>query len=222
MRKKLFLFDIDGTLVSPGSVSRKILNNVMTDLLGVSPDLQFEDVAGNTDQLIVKTGLKRVGVNEEEINNWIKKILKEYADRLPNIFNESKEPFAYEDAQKLLKQVLENKFSVGVLSGNIKAAAEVKLKRFGLLDHFPFGVYGADTDDRSAMPIIARERAWDAYNEAFRFEDMVLVGDTAADARAAADNGCKSIIVCRREKTNEQAMDADATLIVSSLDKVDI
>lgn len=222
MRQKLFLFDIDGTLVSPGPVSRKTLDGVIKDLIGSSPNLKYEDVAGSTDPIIVRTGLKRIGVNDGDISGWTQKILHEYAIRLPEIFNSSEEPFIYEDAENLLKHVLDRKQAVGVLSGNIRAAAEIKLSRFGLLEHFPFGIYADDTDDRSAMPMIARERAWDVYNEAFRFEDMVLVGDTAADARAATDNGCKSIIVCRREKTNEQAMTAGATLIVSSLDKVDV
>lgn len=222
MRKKLFLFDIDGTLISPGPVSRKTLDGVITDLFGRSPDLQYDDVAGSTDPIIVKNGLKRIGVVDSELNKCIEKVLKEYELRLPVVFNESNEPFAYEDAGNLLAQVLDQGHALGVLSGNMKTAAEVKLGKFDLLEKFPFGIYADDTDDRSAMPMIARERAWDVYHEAFRLTDMIIIGDTAADAKASSDNGCKSIIVCRREETKVKAHTAGATLIVSTLTDVDL
>tara|TARA_B100001079_G_scaffold253778_1_gene248008 strand:+ start:1803 stop:2489 length:687 start_codon:yes stop_codon:yes gene_type:complete len=222
LRRKLFLFDIDGTLVSPGPVSRMTLDGIIKDLLGRSPKLQYEDVAGSTDPIIVQTGLKRIGVVNNEINELTQKILSEYEKRLPEAFNNSDEPFAYEDAVMLLDNVINQGFAVGVLSGNMQAAAELKLGKFGLLEKFPFGIYADETDDRSAMPMIARERAWDAYNEAFRFKDMIIVGDTAADARAACENGCMSIIVCRRETTRNQAQEAGATYIVSSLAEIEL
>ena len=49
-----------------------------------------------------------------------------------------------------------------------------------------------------------------------------MVGDTAADARAACENGCMSIIVCRRETTRNQAQEAGATYIVSSLAEIEL
>lgn len=222
MRRKLFLFDIDGTLISPGPVSRKTLDGVMTNLFGRSPDLQYEDVAGSTDPIIVKTGLKRIGVKDGELNECVKKVLIEYEHRLPEVFNKSNEPFAYEDAGDLLVQVLELGHAVGILSGNMQAAAEVKLAKFDLLQKFPFGIYADETDDRSAMPMIARERAWNVYHEAFRLTDMIIIGDTAADAKASSDNGCSSIIVCRREEMKAKAKAAGATLIVSTLTDVDL
>ena len=47
-------------------------------------------------------------------------------------------------------------------------------------------------------------------------------GDTAADAKASSDNGCSSIIVCRREEMKAKAKAAGATLIVSTLTDVDL
>ncbi|NQU27584.1 MAG: hypothetical protein HQ528_04785, partial [Candidatus Marinimicrobia bacterium] len=51
MKRKLFLFDIDGTLLSPGILPRQLLNRAFLDIAGGNPDLQFADVAGLTDPL---------------------------------------------------------------------------------------------------------------------------------------------------------------------------
>ena len=222
MRKKLFLFDIDGTLLSPGPVSRRTLDRVIADLLGQSPDLQYEDVAGSTDPIIVQRALRKIGVDSGEFNEWTSKVITEYLKRLPAVFDEADEPFVYDDALILLASILEQDNAVGVMSGNMQAAAEVKLAKFDLLQKFPFGIYADETDDRSAMPMIARERAWNVYHEAFRLTDMIIIGDTAADAKASSDNGCSSIIVCRREEMKAKAKAAGATLIVSTLTDVDL
>ncbi len=52
----------------------------------------------------------------------------------------------------------------------------------------------------------------------YKFEDIVLVGDTPEDAIAAKVNGCKSIIVCRRKEWYNDIVSAGADLIVDSLD----
>ena len=72
------------------------------------------------------------------------------------------------------------------------------MKKFDLWDQFSFGVYGEDAVTRDDLVWVAREKAWDEFKESFRFEDIILIGDTEADAHAAYVNGAKSIIVCRR------------------------
>ncbi len=67
MNRKLFLFDIDGTLLSPRILPRQILNRAFQDIAGISPDLQFEDVAGLTDPLIITNGLRKLGIIDDDI-----------------------------------------------------------------------------------------------------------------------------------------------------------
>ena len=57
MRKKLFLFDIDGTIISPGNVGRKLLDRIFIENFNRSPNQQYEDVAGSTDPIIVEKAL---------------------------------------------------------------------------------------------------------------------------------------------------------------------
>ena len=58
--KKLFLFDIDGTLISPSNIARKLLDKILIDQFGKSPNLKYEDVAGSTDLLIIENALRKI------------------------------------------------------------------------------------------------------------------------------------------------------------------
>ena len=96
------------------------------------------------------------------------------------------------------------------------------MKKFDLWDQFSFGVYGEDAVTRDDLVWVAREKAWDVFEESFRFEDIILVGDTVADAQAAYINGAKSIIVCRFPEKINILKKSNATLVVKDLSRVNI
>lgn len=216
MIRQLFLFDIDGTLLSPGSVSRKSLDGVIRDMTGISPQLGYDDVAGLTDPLITRKALQKIGLKDGDLSPLVSQVLGAYIHRLKTVFPASGEPCVYADGKALLERVVQAGHGVGVLTGNMRASAAIKLGRFGLANIFPFGVYGDDTENRMEMPPIARDRAREIYGESFRFEDMVIVGDTAHDAKAASKCNAKSIIVCRRPEYREKIMAQNPTQVVDT------
>jgi phosphoglycolate phosphatase len=217
MKEKLFLFDIDGTLISPGPAARKAINQAIENFTGVPPNLQIKDVAGMTDRLIVRNALEKRGVNGD-IDKIVDDIVNDYLTMFENTYSESTEAFVYEDALELVKKVQEKDIPLGLLTGNVKRGAQIKLNRFDLMKHFSFGVFGEEGATRSDLPIVARNRANEVLGKSFEFEDMVLVGDTPEDAIAAKVNGCKSIIVCRRKEWYNDILETGADLIVESLD----
>ncbi len=217
MKEKLFLFDIDGTLLSPGPTARKAINRAIENSTGIPPNLQIKDVAGMTDRLIVKNALKKSGANGD-INQVINDIINDYLTLFENSYLESTGAFVYEDALELVQKVKEKDIPLGLLTGNVKCGAQIKLNRFDLMRHFSFGAYGEEGATRSDLPIVARNRAKEVLGKSFEFEDIVLVGDTPEDAIAAKVNGCKSIIVCRRKEWYDEIAMAGADLIVNSLD----
>ena len=94
--------------------------------------------------------------------------------------------------------------------------------QFGIWEKFPFGVFGSDTELKIDMPWIARECAWDAYGESFRYDEMVIVGDTVQDCMAAKEYGSKSIIVCRNLDYREKIENSSPDYLVNNLVEVDI
>src|SRR3989441_8601760 len=72
---------------------------------------------------------------------------------------------------------------VGLLTGNVAAGAELKLRSAGL-DPAPFaaGAFGSDSQRRSDPPALAPPRATQRTRRPFRRADVVIVGDTPDDA----------------------------------------
>ena len=221
MNNKLYLFDIDGTLISPGPSARKAINQAIENFTGIPPDLQIKDVAGMTDRLIVRNALEKNGTNGD-LSEVITNIINDYLTIFKNTYLESDGAFIYEDALELVQKVKEKSFPLGLLTGNVKRGAQIKLGRFDLMKHFSFGAFGDEGKTRNDLPIIARYRAQEILGKSFEFEDIVLVGDTPEDAIAAKVNGCKSIIVCRRKEWYNDIVKAGADLIVDSLDDLAI
>lgn len=218
MSNKLFLFDIDGTLISPGPAGRNSISKAIENYTGVPPNLQIKDVAGMTDKLIVKNALYKCGINGE-IKSVIDDIVNEYVSLLEKSYSESDGAFVYDDSIALINKVKSKRIPIGLLTGNIKRGAKIKLDKFDLMKYFPFGAFADDGNTRNDLPIVAKNLAQELYNTKFNFENIVLVGDTPEDAIAASANGCKSIIVCRRKEWYDDIKDAGADLIVESLDE---
>lgn len=216
MKKKLFLFDIDGTLLAPGPIAREILNRTIARFTGYDPDLQLDDVAGFTDPSIIRAALRKAGKNGN-LHSLVKQIIDVYIAQFEKIYSNSDQPFVYQDALAFLERIIAAGHPVALLTGNIRQSARIKLDRFGLFDRFSFGIFGDDGEDRGDLPWLARERAWDSLGEAYRFEEMVIVGDTANDARIAGENGMGSIIVCRISRWRDEILAARPTVLVDSL-----
>ena len=82
-----------------------------------------------------------------------------------------------------------------VLTGNIRALAEVKLGALGLRDllDLDIGAYGDAHEDRSELVHVARQRAAAVTGADFGGEATVLVGDTPLDVAAALATGARAV-----------------------------
>jgi phosphoglycolate phosphatase-like HAD superfamily hydrolase len=214
---KLFLFDIDGTLISPGPSARRAISQAIEDYTGIPPNLQIKDVAGLTDKLIIKNAIKKSGKNWDS-DAVINIIINNYLELFSKLYNNTNGAFLYTDSIKLIEKVKTQNIPIGLLTGNMRRGAEIKLGKFDIMKHFPFGVFADDGDTRNDLPNVAKEIAQKLYNKQFDFQNIVLVGDTPEDAIAAKLNGCRSIVVCRRNEWYEEIVQAGADLVVDSLD----
>ena len=213
----LYLFDIDGTLISPGPAARKSINQAIENYTGTPPHLQFKDVAGMTDRLIVKNALIKAG-KDASSSERINIVVGDYLKLFKQAYLESDGAFVYKDAMVLLNRVIAKNQPFGLLTGNDRRGAQIKLGRFDLFKKFVFGAFGNDGETRNDLPIVAKQKTEKYYNRTFEYSEIVLIGDTVEDAIAAKVNGCKSIIVCRRKDWYDEIKSAGADLIVDSLD----
>jgi len=85
---------------------------------------------------------------------------------------------------------------VGLLTGNVKPGADLKLRAAGVEPgRFAVGAYGSDSGRRAELPAIAAQRATERTGTAFAGADLVIIGDTPDDVACGRPIGARSVAV---------------------------
>jgi phosphoglycolate phosphatase-like HAD superfamily hydrolase len=96
--------------------------------------------------------------------------------------------------------------ALGLLTGNVRAGARVKLGHYGLFEHFAFGGFGDHHFDRDD---VAREAlaAVHAHMGAPMQPDRIwVIGDTPLDVQCARAIGAKVAAVATGQHSHEQLL----------------
>jgi phosphoglycolate phosphatase len=109
-----------------------------------------------------------------------------------------------------------------LLTGNVRALAEVKLGSLGLTTHLDLeiGAYGDEHEIRAELVHLARSRAAAAFGAgpgAVDGERTVLVGDTPLDVEAALATGARAVGVATGRFTTGDLEQAGAHAVLPSL-----
>ncbi len=132
-----------------------------------------------------------------------------------------------------------------LLTGNVRAMAEVKLAPFGLTEHLELdiGAYGNESEVRADLVHLARSRAaaaaygavggggahyanldgagLDGVGPDYGGAATVLIGDTPLDVEAALDSGARAVAVATGRFTVEQLASTGADIVLSDLTDTD-
>ena len=85
--------------------------------------------------------------------------------------------------------------TVGLLTGNIRLGAEIKLRHYGLWEYFRMGAFGDDEADRNRLAAVARQRGEGLLGRGLRREEVLVVGDTPWDIACAKHVGARVLAV---------------------------
>ena len=205
--KSLFLFDIDGTLISPGQTARGLFVEIAAELTGKKISLDFQHVAGYTDPFILKDMLQRSGIEGIELDEAIDKFFPIYYERFEQRYKAATDKKMFEEVGNLLTELSEeNSIYLGLVTGNMKRSAMIKLSPFGLERFFNVGAYASDDSDREKLPPIAVDRAERNWNVEFQSDSVFVVGDTIHDIRCANVNNYRAIGIARRDGEKEKSV----------------
>jgi phosphoglycolate phosphatase-like HAD superfamily hydrolase len=210
----LYLFDIDGTLLLSGGAGSRALDRVFAARHGVARSTAGIDPSGKTDPMIIRemfvAALGRPPTAEE-----IDALL---ADYVPELVAE----LAASAQFRLMPAVVEALDFVagqagvisGIATGNVRVAAEAKLRRAGLDGRFAVGGYGCDDADRGRLVARAIERGEAHAGRRLPRAEIVVVGDTPLDVAAARANGVRVVAVATgsSDRATLVATGADAVL----------
>jgi phosphoglycolate phosphatase-like HAD superfamily hydrolase len=94
-----------------------------------------------------------------------------------------------------LRRLQANRVAVGLLTGNIAAGAEIKLRHFGLWEHFPFGGFADGLRERDDVARRAFEVAMAHVRQSLDPANVWVIGDTPLDVQCARAIGAKVVAV---------------------------
>jgi phosphoglycolate phosphatase-like HAD superfamily hydrolase len=215
VRPAIFLFDIDGTLISSGGAGRRAVENAFERLHGRREACHGFSFAGMTDRAIVRRAL--VGLGMPERGPRTEAAIDELLDAYLAMLDDEVRGASYRvhrgivealDALERLGQV-----AIGLGTGNVERGARIKLGPVGLDARFAFGGFGSDAEDRAELLRIGAERGATRLDRALAECRVVVIGDTPRDVEAARAIGARSIAVATGPFSveNLRASGADAT-----------
>ena len=193
---KLLLFDIDGTLVDTGGEGGLALLDAVEEVLETPrervPPLQL---AGATDGGITRQLFSQLGFQwcDQKAGVYLQCYLKHLEVRLRRPHSPA---ILLPGAEGLLKDLADSEnIHLGLLTGNLKAGAEIKLRQFDVWHHFISGAFADDAEDRNLLGPFALERMQEATGASYSMDEIFVIGDTPKDIACAHAFGARCIAV---------------------------
>lgn len=217
---RLVLFDIDGTLIRTGGAGVKAFAKVFATEFNAVDGFERLKFAGRTDVSLVREffGFHNIPATPENF----KRFFERYVFWLDHIIKESGGGVC-EGVLDFIRvlNALPGRPALGLLTGNIRLGAEIKLRRFDLWDTFQTGAFADDHEDRAQIAAIAKDRGSRILNRSLRPDEVLVVGDTPLDIRCARAIGAKILAVATGGSTLPELKEHAPDWAVENLLEVD-
>ncbi len=212
------LFDIDGTLIITGGAGAASWRMAFDELYGISADIgKFTDT-GMTDPAVGRATFEAV-VHRAPERKEFARLLERRLYYLHQTVEESGDYRVLSGVQELLPRLVEDGYLLGLVTGNLEAAAHIKLHRARLNRFFSFGGYGSDSTDRAELTRIALRRATLVYGETVTPPEAIVIGDTPHDVEGAHAAGMECVGVGSHHFDVDQLREAGADYAIASLEE---
>jgi phosphoglycolate phosphatase-like HAD superfamily hydrolase len=216
---RLVLFDIDGTLIRTGGAGEKAFARVAASEFNIPNGTTRLTFAGRTDTGIVRDFFlhNQIDPSPENFRRffdsyvfWLDHLLKEVRGRvLPGIHR------ALRDLEAMPQPPL-----VGLLTGNIRLGAQIKLTHYELWHCFRTGAFGDDHEDRNQIAALARQRGSRLLSEPLRGEQVLIIGDTPLDIACARSIEARVLAVSTGNYSVEELEKHQPTWTAKNLESV--
>lgn len=206
----LYLFDIDGTLLSANGSGRDAFDAVFHERHGIPDASKGIRYGGKTDPGIIdeiyQARLGRDATAEEHAA-----FLAGYLPRL-DVLLETQGVKVYDGVLEALAFLASKpEVVLGIATGNVKQGAAAKLGAAKLHDWFVLGGYGCDSRERAKLVAKAIERGKQERD----VREVIVVGDTIHDISAA--RACGATVCAVATGSDPADALAHADVVFSSL-----
>lgn len=191
---RLVLFDIDGTLVHTGGAGVKAFRKVFETQFDANDHFERLKFAGRTDVSLVREffSYHNIPATQENFSLYF----EHYVFWLDHILAHSHTeacPGIWEMIHAL--RALPQPPLLGLLTGNIRLGAEIKLRHFDLWKMFETGGFADDHEDRDQIAAAAQARGNRVLGKTLRGDEVLVIGDTTLDIRCGRAIGAKVLAV---------------------------
>ena len=191
---RLVLFDIDGTLIRTGGAGVQAFAKVFATEFDAVDGFEQLKFAGRTDVGLVREFFAVHEIPPTPAN--FERFFERYVFWLDQMMRHCQGNVCpgvrefLEDLPALSQPPL-----LGLLTGNIRLGAEIKLRHFNLWESFQTGAFADDHEERAQIAAIARDRGSRILQRDLRGAEVLVIGDTPLDISCARAIGAKVLAV---------------------------
>jgi phosphoglycolate phosphatase-like HAD superfamily hydrolase len=196
------LFDIDGTLIHTRGAGMAALREGLRVAFGVAEPTDQVAVHGRTDRGITRDFFRHHGI-ENLPEHW-ERFREAYLRVLPGTLAER--PGEVLPGIVPLLETLSGRDDValGLLTGNTRAGARIKLAHYGLDQYFDFGGFGDSHLERDDVAREALAAVLDRLNGNVDLQRVWVIGDTPTDVSCGRAIGARVLAVATGNHTRDE------------------
>lgn len=214
---RLVLFDIDGTLLREGIAPKLAFARALRETYDTAAPVSGFRFAGMTDPQCVMEIMRMAGLPDEVILRGRDECLTRYVEHLAAEMREHDGAKLFPGVRDLLERLNERPDAlVGLLTGNTRGGASLKLRRWSLEPYFRFGAFGDDHEDRPTLAKIALQRAQELLGRPMGGDAATVVGDTPRDVACARAIGARAVVVATGQVPREELLAAGPDALLDS------
>jgi phosphoglycolate phosphatase len=203
------LFDIDGTLITTGGAGGEAWKRAFVELYGDPIDIREVTESGMTDPEVGRVALQNI-LGRDASPRELAMAMAHYLRHLSTAIDESDGYRVMPGIEELLERLVDAGHLLGLTTGNVEAAAHIKLARSGLNRFFSFGGYGSDSNQRTELTRCALERGKLVSGGVLADGNAISVGDTPRDVVAGHGAGIEVVGVATGNFSVEDLRQAGA------------
>ncbi len=216
---RLVLWDIDGTLIHTDGAGIKAFGRTLAHQFKVSDRTDHVRFSGGTDKGLTRRFFEEHGIAPTPGNFEI--FFNCYVHWLDHYLHHSHRG-VFPGVLRLIDELrkLPQPPTQGLLTGNIRLGAEIKLRSLGLWDHFELGGFGDDHEDRCKIAEAALKRGQELLGERLRGDQVVVIGDTPLDITCGRAIKAKCLAVATGGATLEELRAHEPDWLLENLESM--